>query len=93
MVEEREVHGEARVMRKRRRAPSFAVREAEKPLLTSLDKVVRGIWRLQNEVRESASFLESLARRVAPAQRILIEGQLKRMRKDWPDLFKPRGKD
>lgn len=81
-------------MRKRRREPSTAVREAEKSLLTSLLKVVSGVERLQNEVRESVSFLESLARRdVGPAQRILIEGQLKRMRKDWPELFKPRGKD
>jgi hypothetical protein len=81
-------------MRKRRRAPSFAVREAETALVRALENVVRGIERLQNEVRESVSFLESLARRdVGPAQRILIEGQLKRMRKDWPELFKPRGKD
>jgi hypothetical protein len=67
--------------------------EAEKSLLVSLEKVVRGVERLQNEVRESERFLECLYRsenRDEVARRIRV--RLERMRKDWPELL-PRGKD
>ena len=54
------LHGEAWGMRKRRRAPSSAVREAEKSLLTSLLKVVSGVLRLEAQVLSDAAFLKRL---------------------------------
>lgn len=80
-------------MRKRRPEPkSAAVREAETALVRALESVVRGIERLQNEVRESAGFLEMLLRRrdVGLNNRVMIEAQLARIRKAWPELIKGR---
>lgn len=66
--------------------------EAEKSLLTSLEKVVRGVERLENEVKGAADFLEALLPlSVSRGVTVRIEQKLKRMRKEWPELFKGEG--
>ena len=88
------VHGEASVRKRRPEPKSAAVREAETALYRALENVLRGIVRLQNEVRESASFLESLLGSVSTQrEQALIQGRLNRMRKDWPELLDKRKGD
>ena len=77
--------------------------EAEKALLTSLEKVVRGIERLEEQVRRDALLLDEIRARLGCAPRVkgipveatsrsALERKLTRhlaaMRKKWPDLFK-----
>ena len=89
------LYGEARGMRKRRREPSIAVYEAEKSLLTSLEKVVRGVERLEAQVRSDHAFLKRLIDKDALDHGWAEEAakRLAKMRKDWPELLEPRGKD
>ena len=80
-------------MRKRRREPSAAVREAETALVRALENVVRGIERLQNQVREDGVFLRRLLDDgISPRAEECILKHLSWMEQRWPELFKqPKG--
>lgn len=69
--------------------------EAERALLTSLEKVVRLVARLEKQVASDAAFLKRLIDKDALDHGWAEEAakRLGKMRKEWPEIFKPRGKD